>query len=142
MTTSVGHTCFQNTALLRSESTIDGSTSSIWPEPKSSSCYGHMDPRNGGAQHADKVLHISAYLCDKCDDPVIAGLLGTRDTEISKRERFDPGGDASYRARRNKSKRSMATSFVSLLRWNGSREKRTKRTHGRGFEVLSRAAPR
>jgi hypothetical protein len=29
-------------------------------------------------------LHLSAYLCDKCKGPVIAGSLAVRDSEISK----------------------------------------------------------
>ncbi len=29
-------------------------------------------------------LHISAYSCDKCEGPVIAGSFGTRETEISR----------------------------------------------------------
>ena len=31
-----------------------------------------------------KYLHISAYPCDKCGGPVIAGSFGTRETEISR----------------------------------------------------------
>src|SRR5689334_3589755 len=31
-----------------------------------------------------KYLHISAYSCDKCEGPVIAGSFGTRETEISR----------------------------------------------------------
>ena len=30
-----------------------------------------------------KYLHISAYSCDKCDGPVIAGSFGARETEIT-----------------------------------------------------------
>jgi len=29
-----------------------------------------------------KYLHLSAYSCDKCEGPVIAGSFGTRETEI------------------------------------------------------------
>jgi hypothetical protein len=29
-------------------------------------------------------LHLSAYFCDKCNGPVIAGSLGVRENEISK----------------------------------------------------------
>jgi len=29
-------------------------------------------------------LHLSAYSCDKCAGPVIAGLIGVRENEISK----------------------------------------------------------
>lgn len=29
-------------------------------------------------------LHLSAYLCDTCDGPVVAGSLGVRENEISK----------------------------------------------------------
>jgi len=29
-------------------------------------------------------LHLSAYSCDACDGPVIAGSLGVRENEISK----------------------------------------------------------
>ena len=29
-------------------------------------------------------LHLSAYSCDKCDGPVIAGSLAVRENEISK----------------------------------------------------------
>jgi hypothetical protein len=29
-------------------------------------------------------LHLSAYSCDKCNGPVIAGSLGVRENEISK----------------------------------------------------------
>jgi hypothetical protein len=31
-----------------------------------------------------KYLHISAYPCDNCDGPVIAGSFGTRENEISR----------------------------------------------------------
>ena len=31
-----------------------------------------------------KYLHLSAYACDKCDGPVIAGSFGTRETEITR----------------------------------------------------------
>lgn len=31
-----------------------------------------------------KYLHISAYPCDKCEGPVIAGSFGTRESEISR----------------------------------------------------------
>ena len=31
-----------------------------------------------------KFLHISAYSCDKCEGPVIAGAFGTRETEITR----------------------------------------------------------
>jgi hypothetical protein len=31
-----------------------------------------------------KYLHISAYSCDKCEGPVIAGSFGTRETEIAR----------------------------------------------------------
>jgi len=31
-----------------------------------------------------KYLHISAYTCNKCEGPVIAGSFGTRETEISR----------------------------------------------------------
>jgi hypothetical protein len=33
---------------------------------------------------AKQYLHLSAYSCDKCDGPVIAGLLAVRENEISK----------------------------------------------------------
>lgn len=29
-------------------------------------------------------LHLSAYSCDKCNGPVVAGLLAVRENEISK----------------------------------------------------------
>jgi hypothetical protein len=31
-----------------------------------------------------KYLHVSAYSCDKCEGPVIAGSFGTRETEITR----------------------------------------------------------
>jgi hypothetical protein len=31
-----------------------------------------------------KYLHISAYSCDKCEGPVIAGSFGTRESEITR----------------------------------------------------------
>jgi hypothetical protein len=31
-----------------------------------------------------KYLHISAYVCDKCEGPVISGAFGTRETEITR----------------------------------------------------------
>jgi hypothetical protein len=31
-----------------------------------------------------KYLHITAYSCDKCEGPVVAGSFGTRETEISR----------------------------------------------------------
>ena len=35
-----------------------------------------------------KYFHISAYVCDKCHGPVIAGSFGTRETEISREGDF------------------------------------------------------
>jgi hypothetical protein len=32
----------------------------------------------------NQYLHLSAYLCDLCAEPVIAGSLGVRESEISK----------------------------------------------------------
>lgn len=31
-----------------------------------------------------KYLHISVYLCDECEGPVIAGAYGIRETEVSR----------------------------------------------------------
>ena len=31
-----------------------------------------------------KYLHLSAYSCDKCEGPVIAGSFGTRESEITR----------------------------------------------------------
>ncbi len=31
-----------------------------------------------------KYLHISAYACDKCEGPVIAGAFGIRESEITR----------------------------------------------------------
>jgi RNase P subunit RPR2 len=31
-----------------------------------------------------KYLHLSAYTCDQCEGPVIAGSFGTRETEIAR----------------------------------------------------------
>jgi hypothetical protein len=31
-----------------------------------------------------KLLHLSAYTCDKCEGPVISGSFGTRESEISR----------------------------------------------------------
>ena len=41
-----------------------------------------------------KYLHISAYTCDKCNGPVIAGSFGTRETEISRESVLTPVGAA------------------------------------------------
>jgi len=41
-----------------------------------------------------KYLHISAYICDKCGGPVIAGSFGTRETEISREDDFSQIGTA------------------------------------------------
>lgn len=39
-----------------------------------------------------KYLHISAYFCDKCEGPVIAGSFGTRETEITRESDLTPVG--------------------------------------------------
>ena len=39
-----------------------------------------------------KYFHISAYVCDKCAGPVIAGSFGTRETEISRESDFSRVG--------------------------------------------------
>ena len=39
-----------------------------------------------------KYLHLSAYPCDQCDGPVIAGSFGTRETEISRESALIPVG--------------------------------------------------
>ena len=41
-----------------------------------------------------KYLHVSAYPCDKCDGPVIAGSFGTRETEISRESALISAGAA------------------------------------------------
>lgn len=41
-----------------------------------------------------KYLHISAYPCDKCEGPVIAGSFGTRETEISRESALTSVGAA------------------------------------------------
>lgn len=35
-----------------------------------------------------KYFHISAYICDECHGPVIAGTFGTRETEITRESDF------------------------------------------------------
>jgi hypothetical protein len=37
-----------------------------------------------------KLLHLSAYACDKCEGPVILGSFGTRETEISRESNLIP----------------------------------------------------
>jgi len=37
-------------------------------------------------------LHLSAYICDMCAGPVIAGSLGVRENEISKETEISPVG--------------------------------------------------
>ena len=37
-----------------------------------------------GAQMNRQYLHLSAYFCDKCAGPVVAGWLAVRENEISK----------------------------------------------------------
>jgi hypothetical protein len=37
-------------------------------------------------------LHISAYPCEQCDGPVIAGSFGTRETEIARESELIPAG--------------------------------------------------
>ncbi len=39
-------------------------------------------------------LHLSAYTCDMCAGPVIAGSLGVRENEISKETEIRPVGAA------------------------------------------------
>jgi len=39
-----------------------------------------------------KYLHVSAYSCDKCQGPVIAGSFGTRETEITRESDLKPVG--------------------------------------------------
>jgi len=41
-----------------------------------------------------KYLHLSAYRCDKCEGPVIAGSFGTRETEISRESALTSVGAA------------------------------------------------
>lgn len=37
-----------------------------------------------GAPMRKQYLHLSAYSCDQCDGPVVAGSLAVRENEISK----------------------------------------------------------
>ncbi len=37
-------------------------------------------------------LHLSAYSCDKCNGPVVAGSLAIRESEISKETDISPVG--------------------------------------------------
>jgi hypothetical protein len=37
-----------------------------------------------------KLLHLSAYSCDKCEGPVISGSFGTRESEISRESNLTP----------------------------------------------------
>ena len=39
-----------------------------------------------------KYFHISAYVCNKCEGPVIAGSFGTRETEIAREGNFSQAG--------------------------------------------------
>jgi hypothetical protein len=39
-----------------------------------------------------KYLHISAYPCDNCEGPVIAGSFGIRESEISRESTLTPVG--------------------------------------------------
>jgi hypothetical protein len=39
-----------------------------------------------------KYLHISAYACDKCEGPVIAGAFGIRESEITREGELTPAG--------------------------------------------------
>jgi hypothetical protein len=50
-----------------------------------------VEPR-GNLPMQTKYLHISAYSCDKCEGPVIAGSFGTRETEISRESALIPVG--------------------------------------------------
>jgi hypothetical protein len=39
-----------------------------------------------------KLLHLSAYTCDKCEGPVVAGSFGTRESGITRESSLTPIG--------------------------------------------------
>src|SRR5712671_7797142 len=49
-------------------------------------------------------LHLSAYSCDKCSGPVIAGSLGVRENEISKETDIRQVAEAAWYAAIGKAK--------------------------------------
>lgn len=68
-----------------------------------------------------KYLHISAYACDKCDGPVIAGSFGTRETEITRESALSLVGAACLACGNKQAKSAMTRLFVSLPPLNGLR---------------------
>lgn len=58
-----------------------------------------------------KYLHLSAYPCDKCEGPVIAGSFGTRETGISRESALTAVGAACLSCG-NKQTEMVATNVV------------------------------
>jgi hypothetical protein len=47
------------------------------------SCLSFANTDWAGGEHATQYLHLSAFPCERCNGPVIAGWLGTRHDHIS-----------------------------------------------------------
>jgi hypothetical protein len=80
----------------------------------------------------NQYLHLSAYLCDLCAEPVIAGSLGVRESEISK-ESGDQFSGSDLRAVRSTARIRQAplegSAILSRLngRWRASKARATWR---------------
>jgi hypothetical protein len=64
-------------------------------------------------------LHLSAYSCDKCAGPVIAGSIGVRENEISKETDMRGVGAIclSCGHRQSKATAPGATRFFPPMQW-------------------------
>jgi hypothetical protein len=64
-------------------------------------------------------LHLSAYFCDKCAGPVIAGSLGVRENEISKETEIRQVGAMclSCGHRQSEAKEPAVARCLSPLEW-------------------------
>ena len=69
-------------------------------------------------------LHLSAYSCDKCAGPVIAGSIGVRENEISKETDLRQVGAVCLSCGQKQTRRARPAPFHPC---NGSQSKRSRR---------------
>jgi hypothetical protein len=64
-------------------------------------------------------LHLSAYCCDKCNGPVVAGSLAVRENEISKETQIRGVGAICLTCghRQNQATELAATRHFPPVRW-------------------------
>jgi hypothetical protein len=89
-------------------------------------------------------LHLSAYTCDVCAGPVIAGSLGVRENEISKETELRPVGAAclSCGHRQEKAADPERPRYFFPIEWEAQSIKDAGHLTPAYVEALNRVEPR